>query len=243
MIFKIQTIRLAHFLRSHFHLVFLDAPFPAPAGPGVLPIFESAGPYYRWTPVKEGDDVARVRTVIRKAMIEEGDGMPFVGVLGFSQGAMLATGILMEQYLRGGGLAGEDQKFQFGVFLVGGFPPISLDSRFTALGDPYVYGGGKDDDRYWNTIGVSSVHMHGKKDPVLPNSQALAKCFKEGVQKDNPLNDPKKEIKKTVFEFDVGHHMPTGMHDSKLLAHAILRTYCGPDWEPDDEESTFGAGA
>ena len=73
MIFKIQLMRLSAFLRRHFHLVFVDAPFSCPAGLGVLPVFESVGPYYRWTPVKEGDDAGRVRTAIRKAMIEEGD--------------------------------------------------------------------------------------------------------------------------------------------------------------------------
>ena len=238
LIFKIQTIKLASILRSHFHLVFLDAPFPCPAGRGVLPVFESVGPYYRWTPVKEGDDVARVRTAIRKAMIEEGDGMPFVGILGFSQGAMLAAGILMEQYQRGGGLAGEDVTFKFGVFLVGGFPPISVDSRFTPLGDPYMYGGGEDDQRYRNTIGISSVHMLGKRDPVLPNSQALARCFKDELHEPARLDECGQEVKKTVLEFDVEHHMPTNMHDTKLLANAILRTYYGSDWEPNDEKAT-----
>ena len=236
MIFKIQLVRLAHFLRPHFHLVFLDAPFPSPAGPGVLPVFESAGPYYRWTPQKDDDDTSKVRTAIRKAMIEEGDGMPFVGILGFSQGAMLATGILMEQYQRGGGLAGEDQKFKFGVFLVGGFPPLALDTRFTALGDPYVYGSGKGDERYLDSIGVSSVHMHGLRDPVLPNSRELAKFYKEKLPSNVKRNEDEEEIQKTILEFDVEHHMPTGMHDSKVLAHAILRTYYGPQWKPEQKD-------
>ena len=234
-IFKIQTIRLAHYLRPHFHLVFLDAPFPSPAGPGVLPVFESVGPYYRWTPVKEGDDVSKVRTVIRKAMIEEGDGMPFVGILGFSQGAMLASGILREQFQRGAGLGGEDQKFKFGVCLVGGFPPLSLDTRFTATGDPYVFGTGKDDERLQDSIGVSSIHMHGLRDPVLPNSQALARCYKDKLPDGAQPDVEDQRIQKTVLEFDVEHHMPAGMPDSKTLAFAILRTYYGPDWKPDDD--------
>lgn len=234
-IFKIQTIRLAHYLRKHFHLVYLDGPYPSPAGPGILPVFESVPPYFRWNPQKEDDDPERVKTAIRKIMIEEGDGQPFVGIMGFSQGAMISAGILYEQYQRGGGLAGEDQKFKFGVFLVPGFPPISLDSRYTALGDPYCYGSTYGDDRYWNTIGVSSVHMHGRSDPVLPNSRALGKCFKDGSDKDAPLDGDGQKIQKTVLEFDVGHHMPTpGSADTKILADAILRTHYGADWKPDD---------
>ena len=235
MIFKIQTMRLAALLRPHFHLVYVNAPFPCPAGLGVLPIFESAGPYYRWTPYKEGDDVGRVRTAIRKAMIEEGDGMPFVGVLGFSQGAMLAAGILMEQQRSGAGLAGEDVTFQFGVFIVPGFPPIGVDSRYTALGDKYEYGKGGEDSRYWGKIKIPSVHMHGLRDKVLENSRALARCFPD------PGEDNKEGIPKTILEFDVEHHLPLGkpgMGDTKKLANAILKTYYGPQWKPDDETVT-----
>lgn len=44
MIFKIQTMKLASVLRNHFHLVFVDAPFPCPAGREVLPVFEDCVP-------------------------------------------------------------------------------------------------------------------------------------------------------------------------------------------------------
>ena len=231
-IFKIQTIRLASLLRAHFHLVYVDAPFTCPPGMGVLPVFETAGPYYRWTPVKEGDDVARVRTAIRKAMIEEGDGMPFVGVMGFSQGAMLAAGILMEQCLRGGGLAGEDVTFKFGVFFVPGFPPIGLDSRYTALGDLYEYGKGELDPRYVGAIKIPSVHLHGLRDPVLEKSRALARCFPD------PGENDKEAIPKTGIECDVGDHLPLGkegMADTKKIVNAILKTYYGPQWDPDEK--------
>lgn len=232
MIFKIQTMRLASLLRPHFHLVYVNAPFPCPPGLGVLPVFESAGPYYRWTPVNEGDDVARVRIAIRKAMIEDGDGMPFVGIMGFSQGAMLAAGILMEQSRTGGGLAGEDVKFHFGVFLVPGFPPIGVDSRYTGLGDKYEYGKGAADSRYWGAIKVPSVHMHGLRDPVLEKSRALAKCFPD------PDDEGGEEVPKTVLEFQTEHHLPLGnggMEDTKKLANAILKTYYGPQWTPADK--------
>lgn len=199
---------------------------------GVLPVFESAGPYYRWTPVGEGDDVARVRIAIRKAMIEDGDGMPFVGIMGFSQGAMLAAGILMEQCRTGGGLAGEDVKFQFGVFLVPGFPPIGVDSRYTGLGDKYEYGKGEGDERYRGTIKVPSVHMHGLRDPVLEKSRALARCFPD------PDNGGGEGLPKTILEFDTEHHLPLGkggMEDTKKLANAILKTYYGAQWSPDEK--------
>ncbi|KAL8793460.1 MAG: hypothetical protein Q9195_003943 [Heterodermia aff. obscurata] len=234
MIFKIQTMRLAHCLRPHFHLVYVNAPFPCGPGMGVLPVFESAGPYYRWTPVNPGDDVARVRTAIRKAMIEEGDGMPFVGVMGFSQGAMLAAGILMEQCRTGAGLAGEDVKFKFGVFLVPGFPPLGVDSRYTGLGDKYEYGKGEADSRYHGAIEIPSVHMHGLRDPVVERSRALAKCFPD------PDDAGGKGIPKTILEFDTEHHLPlgkAGMADTKVLANAILKTYYGPQWEPDEKAS------
>jgi hypothetical protein len=47
-IFRIQTARLRNALRDHFTFFFVDAPFPAEPGPGVLPFFEGCGPYYKW---------------------------------------------------------------------------------------------------------------------------------------------------------------------------------------------------
>ncbi|OJD09768.1 hypothetical protein ACJ73_10099 [Blastomyces percursus] len=47
-IFKIQTIRLRRELQHHFSFVFIDAPFETEPGPGVLPVFADAGPYFTW---------------------------------------------------------------------------------------------------------------------------------------------------------------------------------------------------
>ena len=145
---------------------------------------------------------------------------------------MLAAGILMEQCRTGGGLAGEDVKFQFGVFLVPGFPPIGVDSRYTGLGDKYEYGKGAEDPRYWGAIKVPSVHMHGLKDPVLERSRALARCFPD------PDDEGGEKVPKTVLEFETEHHLPLGnggMEDTKKLANAIFKTYYGPQWTPDDK--------
>ncbi|OJD15723.1 hypothetical protein AJ78_04058 [Emergomyces pasteurianus Ep9510] len=47
-IFKIQTIRLRRELQHRFSFVFIDAPFETDPGPGVLPVFADAGPYFTW---------------------------------------------------------------------------------------------------------------------------------------------------------------------------------------------------
>ncbi|KAL8724354.1 MAG: hypothetical protein Q9181_006865, partial [Wetmoreana brouardii] len=93
-IFNIQTRRLQRALAKHFRFVFVDAPFECPAGPGVLPFFEGLGPYRRWID-ENGSDEDKVRPLIRKTIAE--DGGNFVGVLGFSQGARLALGLLHEK--------------------------------------------------------------------------------------------------------------------------------------------------
>ncbi|OAX78113.1 hypothetical protein ACJ72_07582 [Emergomyces africanus] len=47
-IFKTQTIRLRRELQHRFSFVFINAPFETDPGPGVLPVFAEAGPYYTW---------------------------------------------------------------------------------------------------------------------------------------------------------------------------------------------------
>lgn len=86
-IFNIQTIRLQRALSSNFSFIFLDAPFESPAGPGVLPVFEGCGPFYRWLSLG-GEGLQTTRDLIKHTLLEpdkEGKKRNAVGVLGFSQ--------------------------------------------------------------------------------------------------------------------------------------------------------------
>jgi len=154
-IFNIQTIRLQRALSQHFNFVFLDAPFPALPGPGVLPIFEGCGPFLRWTPSPTANTLPEeTRNLITIARKET----EFVGVLGFSQGAKLAAGLLLEQYVKGTKL------FKFGVLLMGTSPPLAS---------------GLTEEERGTRIGVPSVIVVGKEDPWCEEGRRLFEEFWE----------------------------------------------------------------
>ena len=154
-IFNIQTIRLQRALSSKFKFVFLDGPFPSPPGPGVLPVFESCGPFLRW--MKSPFDKTlpeETRTLITNAC-----GMTdFVGVMGFSQGAKLAAGLMLEQQVKG------RKGFKFGVLLMGVSPPIVS---------------GLNDKEMATRINVPSVVVLGKEDPWMEEGRRLYDEFWE----------------------------------------------------------------
>lgn len=110
-IFRVQLAKLRYALRHEFELVFATAPFVSDAGPGVLPLFEGMGPYYSWFQ-PEQDDMEprpsieeRIRAVqppIRRAVQDWQDAhpdTPIVGVVAFSEGALVASLLLWEQQM------------------------------------------------------------------------------------------------------------------------------------------------
>jgi predicted esterase len=148
-IFNIQAIRLQRALSSTFNFVFLDAPFPGPPGPGVLPIFEGCGPFLRWTKSPADNNLPdETRALITNACKETA----FVGVLGFSQGAKLAAGLLLEQHVK------KEKGFSFGVLLMGTSPPLV---------------GGLSEEERGTKIGVPSVVVVGKEDPWREEGRSL----------------------------------------------------------------------
>lgn len=172
-IFNIQTIRLQRALSSNFNFVFLDGPFPGPPGPGVLPVFESCGPFRRWTKSPADNNLPEETRTLIASVCEETE---FVGVLGFSQGAKLAAGLLLEQQVRG------RKGFRFGVLLMGVSPPIvsglSDEEKRTRITVPSVVVLGKEDpwreegrrlyDEFWERGKVSLLELEiGHRLPIL----------------------------------------------------------------------------
>lgn len=206
LIFSFQTRKLQHALRSHFHLVFVNAPVESEPGPGVVPVFESAGPFFQWIARNEEDD-GRVRLILQRELHKQ-DGGPVVGVLGFSQGTRVAAGLLQEQELT----HAVAPNLRFGVFLNGAYPPMRQLSNPSTVFPPTTYSIVSDwDDRHEARIHLPSVHVHGKSDVYLKRGQLLARCF-----------DPSTA---TILEFENGHHLPVSDDDTKTLADEILRIY------------------
>ncbi|KAK5459663.1 hypothetical protein LTS15_003792 [Exophiala xenobiotica] len=110
-VFKIQTRRLIWQLEKQFRFVFAQAPIEGTPGFGMLPVFASCAPFYRWvnrrfkagesdvetTPAAEVDTID---SIIRDVMEANGGVDSFKGVMGFSQGARLTAGLLLRQKIQ-----------------------------------------------------------------------------------------------------------------------------------------------
>ncbi|KAK6221251.1 oxidoreductase [Colletotrichum tabaci] len=162
MIFQIQLVRLSRVLEPRFEFVFLEGPIECDAGPGVLPVFEGCGPYRRWVsddPSTPADEFARQKeTAMELLKVYVQQTGPYVGVLGFSQGARAAASVLLEQQRRP--FVPYDM---FGVFLCGTYPL-------------FVEEEGGDDDK----IRAPTFHLVGLFDPWKPASEALIESCAEG---------------------------------------------------------------
>ena len=118
-------------------------------------MFESCGPFLRWTrSLFDKTLPEETRTLITNAC----EKTEFVGVMGFSQGAKLAAGLMLEQQVKG------RKGFKFGVLLMGVSPPIVS---------------GLSDEEEATRINVPSVVVLGKEDPWMEEGRRLYDEFWE----------------------------------------------------------------
>ncbi|KKZ68223.1 hypothetical protein EMCG_06114 [[Emmonsia] crescens] len=241
-IFKIQTIRLRRELQHRFSFVFIDAPFETDPGPGVLPVFADAGPYFTWMDLSalphshrslangDGEISALKRSILRgrtqlmaprtvellentvREQIER-DGRGFVGVIGFSMGGRLVAGLLLEQQQR-----------------------VLEQQRMNGNGN------GNDEDLF-----KFGVFICATSPPITKLHDLLDHQSEDGKddkitlpQIDIPtlhilgLNDPWfapgellatthfSPAKRTVRRLEMGHHLPVQQKDNMLLVEGIL---------------------
>ncbi|KAJ1324081.1 Serine hydrolase (FSH1) [Microdochium nivale] len=110
-IFRAQCRAVSRALSPrHFRLVYAEAPFASQPGPDVLSVYADCGPFKRWLrwkpehpAISDADTVRAIDDALRSAMDaddeDEGGTGPWVGLLGFSQGAKIAASLLMRQQI------------------------------------------------------------------------------------------------------------------------------------------------
>jgi pimeloyl-ACP methyl ester carboxylesterase len=198
MIFNIQSIRIQRALANSFEFLFVDAPFEAPPGPGVMPFFAGCGPFLRWITLNNDGTPTESKKVIEDAMKDEE--RDIVGVIGFSQGGKLAAGLFLEQQLREklGKVDGMGKGFRFGVFLNATSPPM-LPS-------------GMSKEEMKEIIRIPSLHVVGKEDKFKKEGERL-------------FNDHFDHERSKLIEFEVEHRLPTEQADTARIAEEILRLY------------------
>lgn len=208
-VFKIQSRRLIWNLEKQFRFVFVQAPIEGTPGFGMLPVFESVKPFYRWVNRKfkagesdqestPADESHAVDEIILKAMRENGGVESFVGVVGFSQGARLVAGLLLRQKIQERDEGASMWKFKFGVMIGGPFPPIAMAVSVDVAD-------------YALLKEVPSVHAWGRDDHVKPGCMELVKAF----DSDHCFQ----------MDFAGGHHLPLKDVEAKDLCDLIMAAW------------------
>lgn len=203
-----------------FRLVFADGPFFCAPGPGIVPVYEDWGPFRRWLrwlpEHAEIDDEAAIEEVnyaIETVKREDEGTGAWVGLLGFSQGAKLASSLLYEQQIREEKLGEAETEYKFAVLLAGRSPIVSF-SELTrspacvaagAISEGFHYEGESP-----HVLRLPTIHVHGLNDQGLHLHRKML----------NQYHDPNTA---TVIEWDGIHRVPIKKVDVQPIADAIYR--------------------
>ncbi|KAI5241782.1 hypothetical protein E4T42_07913 [Aureobasidium subglaciale] len=169
-IFQTQCRVISRRLASDFRLCFAEAPFESLPGPDVLSVYRDCGPFKAWIrppmTAQESDSEAVMQTIIHDA---QGGCGPWVGILGFSQGAKVAASLLFHQQQNPG--FGEEvfgRDLNFGSLHAGRGPFLSFaSSRYGHKFEPM------------DLLNIPTIHVHGLQDPGLVLHRNLLEQFCE----------------------------------------------------------------
>jgi predicted esterase len=227
-VFQMQCRNLIVQLKEHFRLCFVDAPFICEPHPSIVTVYGDHGPFRRWLRWRpehgEIDDEtasSQIEYQLKLAMEEDderGGTGPWVGLLGFSQGAKIAASLLFTQQKLeetvGKGASWAD--FRFGVLLAGRAPVVLLDSRLApvpgvAAASELSTGFGSWPDRgdTAQRIGLPTIHVHGLRDEGLQHHRRLLELYCE-------------EGTTTLVEWDGEHRVPIKAHDVEAVAKEMI---------------------
>jgi predicted esterase len=178
-IFRMQCRILERTLRSHFRLVYAEAPLSAQPGSDVTAAYKDYGPFKAWLRVHTKDPLLPEHQIVngikdsistaQKADDKLGATGEWVGLLGFSQGAHLAASILANQQVAHNGT---DPIYRFAILLAGRGPlrwlnpalpkPAGfIDAMQCTTGQELVV------DSIECRVKIPTVHVHGMVDPNL----------------------------------------------------------------------------
>lgn len=222
-IHTVQLARLNRILKDHFTIESLDAPFPSPAGPGILPFFDGCGPFARWLPptekvtidvMKAGTSTSEmskeVERLVRDAVQRvNSSGGRVVGLIGFSQGTKVVAGLLRgAQIRRQLGARGEDWlgSFRFALSVCGSYPPPLVPSGVLKL--PEMAGKSEEERERLRSEKITApvLHVQGQQDEWKWASDGLIQghyAVGEGMS--------------VVEQWDMGHHYPQKPEESEKM--------------------------
>ncbi|KAK4067251.1 uncharacterized protein Triagg1_7694 [Trichoderma aggressivum f. europaeum] len=174
-IYRVQGRKIFSGLRNDFQFEFVESPFRSSSGPG-MELFADSPPFYRWqcdmgaslsfdiTADEVRAERQKVTDLLEGALLKKADGkQPFVGIMAFSQGARVATGLLL--HLARMRRQGCDKYYniRFAIISNATYPPLFLDDEMPETAE---------------VLTIPTLHLHGSNDPWRPESEEmLAKFF------------------------------------------------------------------
>ncbi|KAF5131368.1 Esterase FUS5 [Metarhizium anisopliae] len=207
-IFRVQGRKIFSALGKDFQFVFIEAPFLSTPGPG-MELFADSGPFYRWqcdmgaslsfdiTTDEVNAERDKVRALLEDHLLKKDDGQAlFVGIMAFSQGARVATGLLMHlAQMRRRGRTDDFYDIKFAIINNATYPPLYLNDEMTAAPERVM---------------IPTLHIHGSNDPWRPESEhMLAEFFDLSCA--------------TVAGFTGKHQLPLAKDDVDEVVTAIRR--------------------
>jgi hypothetical protein len=212
-----------------FRLVFAEAPFFSTSGPGVVPVYESWGPFRRWLrwrpehpEIDDKDAADMIFSSLERCKIEDAGDGPWVGLLGFSQGAKIAASILYDQQIRSGRPLDSSRthtNYRFGVLFAGRGPLINFCENGATPLPGFATGGQMSTTERFDyypgqlpavPLRIPTIHVHGLNDVGLDWHRRLLKRY----------HDP---TASTVVEWDGTHRMPLKRADVMKVVIEIYR--------------------
>lgn len=221
-VFELQCRVLIKQLED-FRLVFADGPFLSEPGPGIAAVYGDRGPFRCW--LKWGPDVKVnmadesivkfIRQSLHRCKTQDRGTGPWVGLLGFSQGAKIAASLLYDQQICAQeGSTVQPEEYRFGVLMAGRAPLVSLSShsRSPALAqpshnsaDPFEY-----PNRSPHVLRIPTIHVHGLQDEGLQLHRLLASRYCDLTTS-------------TTVEWNGGHRLPIKSGDVTPIVNEIRR--------------------
>jgi pimeloyl-ACP methyl ester carboxylesterase len=222
-IFRVQTAKLRMALRHEFEFVYATAPFTSEPGPGVLPLFQGMGPYYSWfkddgdknirvNPLENaekssantsvGERLLAVNTPVQKVIEDwqkNNPQTPIVGVVAFSEGALVATLLMWQQQM---GRLPWLPKMNSAMFICCYYTEELTD--YMRAESP--------DDQETLLINVPTLHLQGRQDFVLERSKKMVATHYLPQNAD-------------VLEFHGQHHVPNRKGDLDEAIRRFLNMY------------------
>jgi pimeloyl-ACP methyl ester carboxylesterase len=210
-------------LRHEFEFVYATAPFTSEPGPGVLPLFQGMGPYYSWfkddgdknirvNPLENaekssantsvGERLLAVNTPVQKVIEDwqkNNPQTPIVGVVAFSEGALVATLLMWQQQM---GRLPWLPKMNSAMFICCYYTEELTD--YMRAESP--------DDQETLLINVPTLHLQGRQDFVLERSKKMVATHYLPQNAD-------------VLEFHGQHHVPNRKGDLDEAIRRFLNMY------------------